>query len=324
MTDPTPKRRIRSLEALRVQSARKPRPPSGLLIACLLVGCFGLGFSGLASAGELIVTGLTGLPRANGVSLIMHDRLAERVEPIEIETNRISSVSLMYGNAIALQLGPSSRMRVSPATEQRGALIELVRGELRSVTQRERAQKRPEVHTPAAVIRPSTTTLHLFVDGVSGDTDVTSLESRAWIVSTNPVHKQSSILNTGQQITIRTGSAPGKIRKYIPDPRGDITGFLSGNKLRDAALEHDMTREGVIALNQIASADVPDTSLPSVASPFPTPQGLGWLDRVAQRAPTCSIPTMCDRIDGFPDEFPPPPPVCPPGVPPSEGCVRPR
>lgn len=266
--------------------------------------------TGTAQAGELIVTGLTGLPRANGVSLIMHDRLAERAEPIELETNRISNLSVMYGNAISLQLGPSTRVRVSPPTEQRGELIELVRGEIRTVTRRERTKKRPEIHTPSAVIRPSTTTLHLFVDAVSGDTDATSLESRAWIVSTNPSHKQSSILNTGQQITTRTGSAPGKIRKYIPDPKGDITGFMSGTKLRAAALEFDMTREGVIALGQIAKNDVPDASLPSVASPFPTPKGLGWLDRVSAREPTCSIPTMCDGISKFPDLRPDPPPVC--------------
>ena len=291
---------------------------------CVGVMLFFFALADTAFAGELVVTGLNGLPRANGVSLIMHDRLSERPEPIELETNRISSVSVMYGNAISLQLGPSTRVRVSPATEQRGELIELVRGEMRSVTRRERARKRPEIHTPSAVLRPSTTTLHLFVDAVSGDTDATSLESRAWVVSTNPAHKQSSILNTGQQITIRMGSAPGKIRKYIPDPRGDITGFISGSKLRDAALEFDMTREGQIAMSQIAQADVPDTSLPSVASPFPTPQGLGWLDRVAQREPTCSIPTMCDGIQEFPELLPAPPPACPADLPPGEGCIRQR
>ncbi len=283
--------------------------PGVLLAAFIAVLTAG---ASVAQAGELIVTGLTGLPRANGVSLIMHDRLAERAEPIELETNRISHVSVMYGNAISLQLGPSTRVRVSPATEQRGELIELVRGELRTVTRRERTRKRPEIHTPSAILRPSTTTLHLFVDGVSGDTDATSLESRAWIVSTNPDHKQSSILNTGQQITVRMGSAPGKIRKYIPDAKGDITGFLSGTKLRHAALEFDMTREGVIALNQIARNDVPDASLPSVASPFPTPKGLGWLDRVAGRDPTCSIPTMCDGIKPFEKRRPAPRTSCPP------------
>ncbi len=284
-----------------------------LRTACVALLVFFVVLPCTASAGELIVTGLTGLPRANGVSLIMHDRLAERAEPIELETNRISNLSVMYGNAISLQLGPSTKVRVSPATEQRGELIELVKGELRSVTRRERARKRPEIHTPSAVLRPSTTVLHLFVDAVSGDTDATSLESRAWIVSTNPVHKQSSILNTGQQITVRMGSAPGKIRKYIPDPKGDITGFLTGSKLRDAALEFDMTREGVIALSQIAQTDVPDTSLPSVASPFPTPQGLGWLDRVAKRQPTCFGPTMCKDVGPFPDSLPAGPPACPPG-----------
>ncbi len=276
--------------------------------------------AGVASAGELIVTGLSGLPRANGVSLLMHDRLSERPEPIELETNRVSSLSVLYGESISLQLGPSTRVLVSPASEQRGELIELVRGELRTVTRRERAKKRPEIHTPSAVLRPSTTTLHLFVDSVTGDTDATSLESRAWVVSTDPSHKQSSILNSGQQLTIRMGSAPGKIQRFIPDPKGDITGFLTGSKLRKAALTYDMTREGVIALNQIAQNDVPDTSLPSVASPFPTPQGLGWLDRASKRSPTCLVPTMCDGVERFPSLLPRGPGKC--GDKPGEHCDR--
>ena len=78
---------------------------------CVGVMLFFFALADTAFAGELVVTGLNGLPRANGVSLIMHDRLSERPEPIELETNRISSVSVMYGNAISLQLGPSSSKR---------------------------------------------------------------------------------------------------------------------------------------------------------------------------------------------------------------------
>lgn len=264
-----------------------------LLVAALLVATS----PSVGLAGELIVTGVSGLPRANGVSLLMHDRLSERAEAIELETNRVSTLLVLYGDSISLQLGPSTTVRVSPATDRRGELIELVRGELRSVTKRDRSKKRPEIHTPSAVIRPSTTTLHLFVDPVSGDTDATSLESRAWVVSSDPTHKQSAILNSGQQVTIRMGNAPGTIRKFVPDPKSDITGFLSGNNLRDAALTHDMRREGQIVLSLIASNDVPDTTLPSVASPFPTPAGLGWDSNLLIRDSTCTNTLTCiDRI----------------------------
>ncbi len=266
-------------------------------------------------AGELIVTGVSGLPRANGVSLLMHDRLSERAEAIELETNRVSTVSVLYGDSISLQLGPSTTVRVNPATDRRGELIELVRGELRSVTKRDRSKKRPEIHTPSAVIRPSTTTLHLFIDPVSGDTDVTSLESRAWVVSSDSTHKQSAILNSGQQVTIRMGNAPGTIRKFVPDPKSDITGFLSGSNLRVAALTHDMRREGQIVLSLIALLDVPDTTLPSVASPFPTPAGLSWDSNPLPRDPTCTDPLTC--IDRTPI---PGPPSCT-GIP-GEHCRR--
>ncbi|MBW2726528.1 MAG: FecR domain-containing protein [Deltaproteobacteria bacterium] len=263
-----------------------------------------------ALAGEMIVTGISGVPRANNVSLLMHDRLSERPEAIELETNRTSSVSVLYGGAIALQLGPSTMVRVHPATDQRGELIELVRGELRSVTKRDRTKKRPEIHTPSAVIRPSTTTLHLFVDHVSGDTVATSLESRAWIVSSDSSHKQSAILNSGQQVTIKVGNAPGTIRKYLPDASGDITGFWSGRKLRDAALTHDMNRESQLALNRIASNDIPIATLAAVASPFPTPASLGWRAGMGYRDHTCRNTVECQEIPPFPNPAPAGPPPC--------------
>ena len=272
-------------------------------------------------AAEMIVTGISGLPRANGVSLLMHDRLSERPEPIELETNRIAGLSIMYGDSISLQLGPSTKVLVNPATDQRGELIELVRGELRSVTRRDRSKKRPEIHTPTAVIRPSTSILRLFVDTVSGDTEVNSIESRAWVVSSDPSRKQSSILNTGQQVMIRAGQAPGTISKYTFDDAGDITGFISGRKLREEALIYDMTRDGKIALSQIALNDVPDTSLPSVASPFPSAIGLGWQATSASRDyNVCGNTILCNGFDGIPRAAPRAPPTCT-GIP-GEQCQR--
>lgn len=289
----------------------------GLLIATLVF----VAGAAPAFAGEMIVTGISGVPRANNVSLLMHDRLSERPEAIELETNRTSSLSVLYGNTISLQLGPSTLVRVHPATDQRGELIELVRGELRSVTKRDRAKKRPEIHTPSAVIRPSTTTLHLLVDAVSGDTKATSLESRAWVVSSDSSHKQSAILNTGQQVTITRGNAPGTIRKYVPDPIGDITGFWSGSKLRDAALSYDMNRESQLALNQIASNDIPDTTLAAVASPFPTPPGLGLRAGMGYRDHTCRNTIECQEFPPFPRSAPPGEIPCP-GPIPGEHCTR--
>ncbi len=261
----------------------------------------------VALAGEMIVTGLSGQPRANGVSLLMHDRLSERAEAIELETSRVSSVSVLYGDSISLQLGPSTKVLINPATDQRGELIELVRGELRSTTRRDGSKKRPEIHTPSAVIRPSTTTLHVLVDAVSGDTEATSLESRAWVVSSDPANKQSAILNSQQQLTIHTGSPPGTIRKFVPNSRGEITGFVAGKMLREAALTHDLKREGHIALSQIALNDVPNTTLPSVASPFPTPHGLGWGDHLRPGEVLCEFTTECRHTPAVP---PSRPPVC--------------
>ncbi|MFT5443728.1 MAG: hypothetical protein ACI8W3_002779 [Myxococcota bacterium] len=276
--------------------------------------------SSTAFAGEMIVTGLAGLPRANGVSLLMHDRLSERSEPIELETNRISSLSVLYGSSIALQLGPSTKVMVSPATDQRGELIELVRGELRTVSRRDRSKKRPEIHTPSSIIRPSTSTLHVFVDSISSDTDVTSLENRAWVVSNDPIHKQSAILNTGQQLTVHLGSPPGNISKSRMDVDADITGFLSGSKLREAALSYDMKREGQLALSQIALNDVPNTELPSVASPFPTPAEFLFQPLQIMRPSVCSNTYMCSKERKIPLDAIPGPPVCT-GIP-GEQCQR--
>lgn len=269
--------------------------------------------SGVAVASEMIVTGVSGFPRANGVSLLMHDRLSERSDPIELETNRSSSLSVLYGESISLQLGPSTKVFVVPANDQRGELIDLIRGELRTVTRRDRSKKRPEIHTPSAIIRPSTTVLHLFVDPMSGDTEATSVESRAWVVSSDPNHKQSSILNSGQQVIIRIGQAPGSIRKRLHDMKGDIMGFVSGRKLREDALAYDMARDGKIALNQIAMNDVPDTSLPSVASPFPSATGLGWQASTAHDFGVCATTLQCNDFGGIPDDPPMAEPMCGPG-----------
>ena len=288
------------------------RPAIGRLMRFAMTSLLISALSGVAVASEMIVTGVSGFPRANGVSLLMHDRLSERSDPIELETNRSSSVSVLYGESISLQLGPSTKVLVVPASDQRGELIDLVRGELRTVTRRDRSKKRPEIHTPSAVIRPSTTVLHLFVDPVSGDTEATSVESRAWVVSSDPSHKQSSILNTGQQVMIRVGQAPGSIRKQLQDIKGDIMGFVSGRKLREDALAYDMTRDGKIALGQIAMNDVPGTSLPSVASPFPSATGLGWQANTTREFGVCATTLQCSDFKGIPDDPPIAEPMCGP------------
>ena len=141
-------------------------------------------------------------------------------------------------------------------------------------------------------------------------------------MSSDPSRKQSAILNSGQQVTIKMGEAPGTIRKYLPDAKSDITGFWSGSRLRDAALSHDMNRESQLALNQIASNDIPDTTLAAVASPFPTPIGLGWRANMAYRDHMCSNTIECQDFPEFPESGSDFPPMCPPGSPPGEHCQR--
>jgi hypothetical protein len=272
-------------------------------------------------AADSFVTAVSGGARLDGNPLTTHLLVDDGSSDIEIETDAGGSCALLHGESILLQLCGDTQVRIPARQGDAPQTIEVTRGELRVTTMRHRSGRRMEIRTPTAIARPFNTILHLSVEPTTGKTVITSLESRAVVVSTNPDEKRSAILNRGQQVTLYPGQAPGKIQKFDIEGLQYRSPCFSGEAFRKMAVSYDARNDGQVALSQIADSDIPEPSLPALVNPFQAPEGFVWGLTDSQYFESGCNPTSC-----APFILPPPPglagpPICT-GLP-GEQCQRP-
>lgn len=276
---------------------------------------------GSVLAADTFVTAVVGRARLDGHPLTAHRLVGDGSSDIEIETDAGGSCAVLHGESILVQLCGDTKVRIPAVEGDAPQMIEISRGEIRLTSMRQRSDRRLKIRTPASVVRPFTTVLHISVEPTSGKTVVTSLESRAVVVSTNADEKRSAILNTGQQITIETGHPPGKIQKLDGEAEQSDSPCFSGEVFRSEAVAQDALKDGQAALDRFAAADIPDSSLPALANPFPAPEGFVWGLTDSQYFESGCNPVSCE-----PFVLPPPPGLAEPppctGLP-GEHCQRP-
>jgi hypothetical protein len=274
-----------------------------------------------ALAAETVVTALFGTAQADGKDLAINDRLSgDASGQLEVVTSLRSGCALLHGDSLLVEMSPSTKLRIHSAVGSNGPVVEIVDGKARITTQQSNSDAKVEIRTPSAIVRPRSSTLHLKVDESTGSTLVTSLDDRAFVLSSDDRHKRTVFLNSNQWVSVRKGEPPGAIEKLGERIAESLGGVDTLRPYRESALVQHMHREGRLLLAGIAQADVPDGNLESVSNPFPTPRELAFEFEVIDRSLACD-PTNCGLFS-VPDFDPGPadPPGCI-GIP-GEHCQR--
>ena len=286
-------------------------------------------FTGPAVAVDTFVTGISGSASMHGRGLGTADRLTRQAaqdsgdveRDVEVVTDADSTVALLHGSQLLVELAPSSRVRIRDDVEGFGVVVEVLRGQARITTERTRSDPRVEVRTLSALIRPLTSTIHVEFNEASGGTLVTSLANRALVVSADVAQKRSALLNSNQWVSVPQGQAPGAIKQVDPDSAQKIADEAQLVGLRSTALVTFSEDEGDEILARIAAADVPGRAPLAVTRPFLLPTGFAFAQDDLERQEDLCLPTDCGAALAFEDPRPGPPPICI-GLP-GEQCQRP-
>ncbi len=284
------------------------------LVPCLLVAPSAL-------AAQTVVTALFGTVQADGDEIGIGDHLSvDDPDVVEVESSLDSGAALLHGDALLIEMGPSTKLKIRSGVGDDGPVVEISNGSARITTRLDESDAATEIRTPSAIIRPRSSTLHLDVNGEVGTTMVASLENRAFVLSNDERHKRGVYLNTSQYVVVPKGAPPGSIEKMEVTVRESLSGPATQRRYRDSALTRNMSRESERLLADIAQADVPEGELSSLANPLPTPKAFTFEPETIDRTLVCD-PTTCGlfSVPEF-DPGPADPPGCI-GIP-GEQCQR--
>ncbi len=299
---------------------RSGRARSGLTIHRVLAGLLPmLLMAWPCLAAETVVTALFGDARAGGKSFAISDHLAGD-GALEIVTDGKSGCSLLHGDSLLVELSPRTKLRIHSAGDVGGPVVEVERGKARITTQRKGSASNVEIHTPSARVRPRSSMLHIEVNETTGDTLVTSLQSSALVVSSEPTHKRTALLGTNQWVRVPQGEPPGAIRKLGAGLAESLGGLAALQAFRGSALSRHIGRESQLLLARITDADIPDTAPAAVSSPFPTPKRFAFDPSLVERQRICG-PTTCTDLVPLVDAGPAGPGPCGQGLS-GEQCQR--
>lgn len=290
-----------------------------LLALAGVVAC--LASAPTALADEIVVTALFGTVRADGQAIAIGDRLStDAPDQIVVETALESGCALLHGDALLVEMSPSTKLKIRSGVEGAGPVVEILDGSARVTTRRAAADAATEIRTPSAIVRPRSSTLYLEVDGNTGTTVVASLDSRAFVLSSDPRHKRGVFLDTSQWVAVPNGEPPGRVEPMEAGLAERFEGAATRRRYRDSAVAQHVQRESESLLGDIARADVPEAEPASLANPLPTPKELSFRTETIDRILVCD-PTTCGLFS-VPDFEPGPsdPPGCI-GIP-GEQCQR--
>jgi hypothetical protein len=246
-----------------------------------------------ALAADTVVTALFGIARADGNDIAIGDQLSGHASgPLEVATSLESGCALLHGEALLVEMGPSTKLKIRDAVGGSGPVVEVTDGTARITTLRASSDGAIEIQTPSAIVRPRSSTLHLEVNGATGTTLVSSLEGRAFVLGNGERRKRTVFLNSSQWVSVPMGEPPGAIEKLEERVAERLGGAAALRPYRGSALAQNMDRQSEVLLADIARADVPDAELESLSNPLPTPKAFSFKPEMIDRTLVCD-PTTC-------------------------------
>ncbi|HXV36012.1 MAG TPA: FecR domain-containing protein [Myxococcota bacterium] len=146
-------------------------------------------------------------------------------------------------------------------------IVSLDGGEIRIVVEPRAVGERIEIHTPAAIATLLGTIAHVAVDPQTGETTITSAHSRISVRSGLPGVDGSTVLEAGEQLTVRRGEPPpAQPRRLDPRELSELGGCLVD--FHSAAADRDSREHGARLLERLAASDAANApELPRAADP---------------------------------------------------------
>ena len=186
-----------------------------------------------------------------------------------ISTGAAENMALVLEDDVLLELCSRSTVTLKRHAIRRAQIVKLDAGEARFVVSPRSPDDRIEVHTPSAIATILGTVVLVKHDPETGETTVTSQESQIDVRSSDPSVEGSSRVSPGEQVVVLPGRPPSRARKLPAPVFASIGDCLMD--LENAALSADRLARRKKTLEQLASIDSAVASLPTVATPSPSP-----------------------------------------------------
>jgi hypothetical protein len=213
---------------------------------------------------ETVVTAITGSVKSGDGPVAIHSVVSEKET---FDTGTDGHCALMIADEAVVQLCNAATVSISRRGRTR--VMELRQGELKATVGPRSADQPLEIHTPVAIASLLGTVVHVSVDPNTGETTITSVEDRVRVQGVEVGRLNPTVLESGQQVSIRRGEGPGEVRR-IPDvTSGDVSDCtLSDQALRIMAVAGARSAIAASEIAEIAFLDIPDLSTPAVSAAF--------------------------------------------------------
>jgi len=133
-------------------------------------------------------------------------------------------------------------------------IVSLQSGAIRIVVEPREFEERIEIHTPAAIATLLGTIAYVAVDPKTGETTITSAQSKVSVRSDEPSVPGTTILSAGEQIRVEPGEAPpARPRRLDPEQISELGGCLAD--LHKAAADRDSRASRERATDRLTAID---------------------------------------------------------------------
>jgi hypothetical protein len=229
------------------------------LLACGI----GIGLSLLLGA----VAALADEPSAQ-VTVVVGDAVAGSGRPLAnnsgigdgeaIQMGKEGGCSLLVDDDALLELCEETSVVLERDEQTNRRRVRVDAGEIRIVVEPRLLEERLEVHTPAAIATILGTIVHVAVDPATGETTISSAESKVRVESSDPSVKGSTTVSALEQITVKPGEAPPSQPRRLA--REEIAA-LGGCLLNFHAVAQELARDELHlhAVERIATVDGAET-----------------------------------------------------------------
>lgn len=171
-----------------------------------------------------VTTAVGDVTTDDGRSLTVRSSISDE-EKIALEKDE--GCSVLIDDDALVEMCEETEMVLETDPESGRRLVRIGAGEIRIVVEPRGAGERIEVHTPAAIATILGTIVHFTVDPVTGETTISSAESRVRVRSSDPGVSGSTIVSPLEQIRMKPGQAPPERPKTLePDEFAELGGCL--------------------------------------------------------------------------------------------------
>jgi hypothetical protein len=211
----------------------------------------------------------------------------------EIRMGKEAGCSLLVDDDALLELCEDTSVVLERDERTNRRRVRVDAGEVRIVVEPRLREERLEIHTPAAVATILGTIVHVAVDPETGETTISSAQSKVRVESSDPSVKGATTVSALEQITVKPGEAPPAQPRRLA--REEIAA-LGGCLLDFHATAEELARDEfhLHVLDRVSTVDGGRT--PWSAPPGPAAPAVNPSNDLVDPASVCS-PTNCGGKD---------------------------